>query len=76
MDLASIIGLVLSFVLMIFGMVFENGTVDFTKATSFIHVQSILITFGGSLMAVLAQSESLGVFAKNLKSIIIPNNNK
>lgn len=71
MDLASIIGLVLSFVLMVFGMVFENGTVDFAKAGSFIHVQSILITFGGSLMAVLAQSESLGAFVKNLKSITL-----
>lgn len=71
MDLASILGIVLSFVLMIFGMVFGDDGINFAKAATFIHVPSMLITFGGAFMAVLAQSESLGAFVGNLKSITL-----
>lgn len=68
MDIATIIGLAASFVLMIFGMVYDEGTVDFTKAGAFIHVPSMLITFGGSFMATLAGSDSIGAFVGGLKS--------
>ncbi|SES62840.1 motility protein A [[Clostridium] polysaccharolyticum] len=71
MDLASILGIVLSFTLMIFGMVFGDDGIDFGKTATFIHVPSMLITFGGSFMAILAQSESLGAFAGSLKSITL-----
>lgn len=69
MDLASILGLILSFSLMIFGIVYDDGGVNFSNITAFIDVPSILITFGGTFMGVLSQSESIGVFLKNLKSI-------
>lgn len=69
MDLASILGLLCSLGLMIFGIVYDQGTVTFGNIQAFIDVPSILITFGGSFMAVLAQAESLGNFLNNLKSI-------
>lgn len=68
MDIATIIGLVASFVLMIFGMVYDEGTVDFTKIEAFIDVPSMLITFGGSFMATLASCDSIGAFVGGLKS--------
>lgn len=71
MDLASIIGLILSFGLMIFGIVYDEGSVVFGNVQAFIDVPSILITFGGTFMTVLAQSDSLGSFFKGLKSITL-----
>lgn len=68
MDLASIIGLVLSFALMIFGM----GTGDFGMAALpwFVDPPSILITFGGAFGAVLASCSMQG-FLEGLKSITL-----
>lgn len=71
MDIATIIGLAASFVLMIFGMVYDEGTVDFTAVTAFIHVPSMLITFGGSFMATMASSDSIGSFVAGLKSFAL-----
>ena len=68
MDIATIIGLVASFVLMIFGMVYNQGTVDFTRVIAFLDVPSMLITFGGAFMCMLATSDSIGVFVAHLKS--------
>ncbi len=68
MDIATIIGLIASFVLMIFGMVYKEGTVDFTRIEAFIDIPSMLITFGGSFMATLASSESIASFVAGLKS--------
>lgn len=66
MDLASIIGLVFAFALMIFGM----GTGDFGMAALpwFVDLPSMLITFGGAFGAVLAGSTMQG-FISGLKSI-------
>lgn len=71
LDLATIIGLVLSFVLMIFGIVVEKGSVVFSNIISFCEINSALITFGGAFMTVLAQTESLGAYVSNLKSITL-----
>jgi len=71
LDIATLIGLVLSFALMIFGIVVDSGSIKFGNLTSFVEINSALITFGGSFMATLAQTESLGVFVKNLKSITL-----
>lgn len=68
MDIATIIGLVASFVLMIFGMVYNQGTVDFTRVIAFLDVPSMLITFGGAFMCMLATSDSIGAFVAHLKS--------
>lgn len=66
MDLASIIGLVLAFALMIFGM----GTGDFGMAALpwFVDLPSMLITFGGAFGAVLAGSTMQG-FMTSVKTI-------
>lgn len=71
MDLASILGLVLSLGLMIFGIVYGDTGINFGNLTAFLHAPSALITFGGCFMAVMAQSESVGAFVKNLKSITL-----
>lgn len=71
MDIATIIGLILSFGLMIFGMVFGDDGIDFSAVGSFVHVPSMLITFGGSFMCMMAQSDSIGSFVKHLKSITL-----
>lgn len=70
MDIATIIGLIVSFSLMIFGIVFEPETfsVVFGNLKSFFDIPSIMITFGGSFMCVLTQTESLKVYIQNLKS--------
>lgn len=71
MDLASILGLVLSLGLMIFGIVFEDSGLNFGNVISFLHIPSALITFGGAFSAVLAQTESLSVFVSGLKSFTL-----
>ena len=65
MDIASIIGLVACFVLMIFGIVFGKG---FAVLGGFADAPSALITFGGSFMCILA-SYTLPNFLAGLKSI-------
>ncbi len=65
MDIASVIGLVVCFVLMIFGMVFGK---DFSAVMSFLHAPSALITFGGAFCCMMA-SCTMPDFIANLKSI-------
>ena len=67
MDLATIIGLVLCFALCIFGITYGNG---FGVIGNFVDVPSILITFGGSFMCILA-SYSIPEYIAGLKSIIL-----
>lgn len=64
MDLASILGLVLCFVLMVFGILFGN---DISALKRFLDGASALITFGGSFMCILA-SYPLNGFIAGLKS--------
>lgn len=73
MDLATLIGLVAAFVLMIFGMVFDANSmsVNFAAVKAFIDVPSLLITFGGAFMATMAMSESPGEFVKSLKTFTL-----
>lgn len=66
LDLASIIGLVLAFALMIFGM--ANGDYGMAALPWFVDVPSILITFGGTFGAVLA-SNTISGFLTGIKSI-------
>lgn len=67
MDLATLIGLVLCFVLVIFGITVEDG---FGVLKHFIDVPSILITFGGAFCATLA-SHKLGDFLTGIKGFTI-----
>lgn len=66
MDLASIIGLILGFGLMVFGML--NSSFGAAGIPFFLHLPSALITFGGTIGAVLA-SYSMKDFISGIKSI-------
>ncbi|MBQ9120668.1 MAG: motility protein A [Lachnospiraceae bacterium] len=66
MDLASLIGLIMAFVLVIFGITAEDG---FGALIGFLDYQSALITFGGAFMAVMVMQPSIPLFLKKLKSI-------
>ena len=66
MDIATIVGLVLSFALMIFGMV--SGEVGFPAIGYFLDPPSALITFGGALGCLFA-SFSIPDFVSGLKAI-------
>ena len=66
MDIASLGGVVLGIVMLVFGIV-SNGA----SMSSFIDTPSIIITIGGSLTSVLS-SNKLPVFLGGLKSIKLP----
>lgn len=65
MDIASIIGLVVCFALMIFGMVFGKS---FSAVLSFLDAPSALITFGGAFCCIMASYPMAG-YIGGLKSI-------
>ena len=65
MDIASVIGLVLCFILMIFGMLVGQ---DPSVVLGFLHAPSALITYGGALACMMA-SCTMPDFIANLKSI-------
>ena len=65
MDLASLIGLVGGIGLMLFGIISNNGSIP-----SYLDVPSFIITFGGSLMSVLA-SFKLKDFINGLKGVLL-----
>lgn len=66
MDIASIVGLIGCFGMIFLGIV--TGETGFAALGSFIHVISIIITFGGTFMSLLA-SYSLHDFVNGLKCI-------
>lgn len=68
MDLASIIGLVVCFAMMIFGMV--TGDDGFAAIQYFIDIPSVLITFGGAFFAVMA-SYTMKDYIAGLKSFLL-----
>ena len=70
MDLASILGLIICGVLIVFGITFERGTgFVFSKLENFWDIPSILITIGGTFTCVLA-SNSMKDFVKGIKSFV------
>ncbi|MGN0437925.1 MAG: motility protein A [Lachnospiraceae bacterium] len=66
MDIATIIGLILGLALMVYGMV--TGDMGAAAVKEFLHFPSFLITFGGTLGAVLA-GVSMSDFLTGLKSM-------
>ncbi len=68
MDLASLLGVIICFVMIIFGIVFGKTGVDFAALNNFIDFQSAIITFGGAFCAVLTMN-SMKDFVAGLKSI-------
>ena len=70
MDLASILGLIICGVLIVFGITFERGPgFVFSKLENFWDIPSILITIGGTFTCVLA-SNSMKDFVKGIKSFV------
>ena len=65
MDLASLLGIVVCFALVIFGILFGN---DVSALLNFVDVPSMLITFGGAFCATLA-SKTMPEFLNGIKSI-------
>ncbi|WP_455714416.1 motility protein A [Anaerosporobacter sp.] len=70
MDIATIGGLVISLVLVVFGITFNADPFgfQFDKLVNFIDYPSMLITFGGAFMALFTASKSAKEFLNNLKS--------
>ena len=70
MDIASIIGLVVCGILIIFGITYDSGTFVFSKLQNFYDVPSVIITIGGSFACVLA-SNSMKDFVSGFKSFTL-----
>lgn len=66
MDLASLVGLIVGFGLMIFGMVWGRSFSVITEA--FVDVPSFFITVGGTFSCMLVQARDFGAFVKSLTS--------
>ncbi|MCM1467195.1 MAG: motility protein A [Alistipes sp.] len=66
MDLATLIGIIAGFVLIIFGIVQSAGTVS-AIWESFVDIPSFIITFGGTFTAILT-SYPMKVYVNNLKT--------
>ncbi len=68
MDLATLLGIVICFVMVIFGIVYDDGGVNFSVMLNFLNAPSAIITFGGAFCAVLIMN-SVKDFVDGLKSI-------
>ena len=68
MDIASLIGMVAGFGLMIFGMV--SGEQGISAIANFVDIPSVIITIGGSIAGTLA-SNTLPDFINGLSSILL-----
>ena len=64
MDLATLVGLVMCFVLVIFGIVFDGKNVIFANLTAFLDAPSAIITFGGTICCVLIMCSSFADLGK------------
>ena len=67
MDIASVIGLVAAFALMIYGI--STGDKGIAAVADFYDFASVLITFGGSFSVMLATAGDFKEYAQNLASI-------
>jgi chemotaxis protein MotA len=77
LDLASILGLVLCFAVVIYGIL--NGQDSFAVLANFFDPPSIFITLGGAFMSVFIMAPNIKGFIRNLKSFslilkVIPSN--
>ncbi len=69
LDIATLIGILVGFVLMIFGMVFDSKTgLNFSAVGNFIDIPSLLITFGGAFTSILTM-RNVKDYVAGLKSI-------
>ena len=66
MDFATLLGLVLCFVVVVFGIL--NGQDSLAVIWNFVDIPSIFITFGGAFCSVLIMAPDLKGYLENLKS--------
>ena len=69
MDFASLLGLVLCFVVVVFGIL--NGQDSLAVIWNFVDIPSIFITFGGAFCSVLIMAPDLKGYLENLKSFAL-----
>lgn len=65
-DLASLVGMLMCFALMILGIV--SGDAGFAALGNFYDTTSVLVTFGGAFMCCLMMTDSIPQYLANLKS--------
>lgn len=70
MDLASLLGIVICFIMIVFGIVYGKSGVNFSAIIDFLDPQSAIITFGGAFCAVLTMN-SMKDFVNGLKSFTL-----
>lgn len=68
MDIASLVGMVVALVLVVFSIVADKG---FTAINGFLDWKSALITFGGAFMGMMVTQASIPEFIRKLKSITL-----
>lgn len=68
MDIASLVGMVVALVLVVFSIVADKG---FTAIKGFLEWKSALITFGGAFMGMMVTQASIPEFIRKLKSITL-----
>lgn len=73
LDIASIFGILIGAVLVVFGIVFDQTSMSvmWGNLTSFFDIPSILITFGGSFTTLLTMESSLKAYAGKLSSFAL-----
>ncbi len=67
LDIATLLGLVISLGLVLFSIMMDNPA----AIMGFIDLPSALITFGGAFMIVLASNKNIGEFVSGLKSFTL-----
>ncbi|MGN0346451.1 MAG: motility protein A [Lachnospiraceae bacterium] len=70
MDLASLLGIVICFVMVIFGIVYSKTGIDFSAISNFLDPQSAIITFGGAFCAVMTMN-TMKDFTSGIKSLAL-----
>ena len=70
MDLASLLGMLICFLMIVFGMVYGKNGIDFGAIINFLDAQSAIITFGGAFCAIM-MSNTMPDFIGGLKSITL-----
>lgn len=68
LDFASLVGIIMAMVVMIYGMVVGEG---FGALKAFWDVPSVFITFGGAFLCVLIMSPSIPVYISYIKSFML-----
>lgn len=70
MDIASIIGIVVGAIVVVFGIIFDGKVINMSSLVNFYDLPSIIITVGGSLTGLLAMN-SVSSFVAGFKSITL-----